>query len=73
MSPERFNKELIKGEDLVKVDLWSLGIILYETIYNKHPFGLEITTVQKTIDEIMNKKLELEYKSNVLNEMNQKK
>lgn len=47
-----------------KCDLWSCGIILYECVYNKHPFD-----PVHTIDQLLKKiKRPIEYNYNVSNE-----
>lgn len=52
MAPEIINNKKYN----IKSDLWSIGIILYEMIYNNHPLGDPINILD-LMDKIKNKKI----------------
>ena len=50
--------EVVSGKSYsFSVDIWSVGIILYEVFYGKVPFGCGLRNVQSIYGEICNKKL----------------
>ena len=61
ISPENAKKEEVLAEDLIKVDLWSFGILLYKlACKEKYPFNL--TGKEQSLEEI-----QLKINSNNLN------
>ena len=51
ISPENYRKEEIRAEDVVKVDLWSLGILLYK-LANKEQFPFSLSGKEQSLEEI---------------------
>lgn len=47
MSPEVLRNDIINVNDLNKVDLFSLGVILYQLAFGYFPFGLKIQDAKK--------------------------
>ncbi|WAR19713.1 CTR1-like protein [Mya arenaria] len=37
-APEILRGEILKASDMMKADIWSLGLIIYETIFEEEPF-----------------------------------
>lgn len=52
MAPEIINNKKYN----IKSDLWSVGIILYEMIYNEHPLGEPVNIID-LMDKLKNKKI----------------
>ena len=60
MAPEVIKSETIKLKDINKIDLFSLGVILYEFAYCCYPFDLNHEDSKDTIyEKIMNNNLEI--------------
>ena len=61
MPLEIINSKVIKYKDINKVDLYGLGVILYNLAFGKYPYSLEYEDEQnyKIISKKINKKLEI--------------
>lgn len=51
ISPENYRKEKISTGDLIKVDLWSLGILMYK-LANKERFPFNLSGKEQNLEEI---------------------
>ena len=63
MAPEVLSSKVIETKDLGKVDLFSLGIILYNLAFAIYPFGLnhdDSKNYKRILYKIMNNDLEIE-------------
>jgi serine/threonine protein kinase len=54
MSPEVLSKKTVKIEDLHKVDMYSLGVLLYNLAFARYPYKLE-TNQKKNFNEILSR------------------
>ena len=61
ISPENFNKCEISAEDVIKVDLWSFGILLYK-LANNERFPFSLSGKEQSLEEI-----QLKINNNYLN------
>ena len=62
MAPEVIKCETIKLKDINKIDIYSLGVILYRLAYCCYPFGLtheDSKNYDKIYEKIMNNKFEI--------------
>ena len=67
MAPEVIKCETIKLKDINKIDIYSLGVILYRLAYCCYPFGLtheDLKNYDKIYDKIMNNILEVNEDNN---------
>ena len=62
MAPEIVWNKTIKIEDLNKVDLFSLGVILYNLAFDKYPFDLDYEDIKNT--EVISEKYKRKLKIN---------
>ena len=68
MAPEVMESREINTNDLNKIDLYSLGITLYNLAYGIYPFGLireDLKECEKIYYKIKNNKLEFDNKDNI--------
>jgi serine/threonine protein kinase len=54
MSPENLNDEIVENIDINKVDLYSLGVVIYNLAYKTYPFKLN-ELFRKDLESIRNK------------------
>ena len=61
MPSEIINSKVIKYKDINKVDLYALGVILYNMAFGKYPYNLDYEDEEnyKLINQKINKKLEI--------------
>ena len=63
MSKEVLKRETIKVKDLNKIDLYSLGVIIYRLAFGKYPYGLkhgDENDYKEILRKIENEELEIE-------------
>ena len=67
MAPEVLKTQIINVKDLNKIDLFSLGVILYNFAFETYPYGLTAHDIKKydiIYDKIYNNPLEMENEDN---------
>ena len=67
MSKEVLKEETIKVKDLNKIDLYALGVMLYNLAFGKYPYGLkhgEENDYKEILRKIENEELEMEKEMN---------
>jgi serine/threonine protein kinase len=63
MAPEVLSSKMIETKDLGKVDLYSLGVMLYNLAFSSYPFGLnheDSNDYKGIFNKIMNNEIEIE-------------
>lgn len=64
LAPEVVKKEIMSGFDLIKADIWSLGVMLYRLIYRLCPY--QPNTREKLVSIMKSNKLKINYPENEL-------
>ncbi|WAR29213.1 CTR1-like protein, partial [Mya arenaria] len=51
-APEVLRGEMLKASDMMKADIWSLGLVIFETIFDEEPFyNLSLIQLKKQVGE----------------------